>query len=456
MLHPIASPREVIVCVPREKGAGALVLQDLAQQFAPRVRFAPLGAEAGAILPGYLRAFVEEDQADALADALLHVPGVTGAYVKPGASLAVYRPAAPHEAPAPRESPDFRARQGFLDPAPRGVNAPALWTLPGGDGAGVSIVDIEGAWRFTHEDLRENKGGVIAGISYPDLHWRNHGTAVLGVFGGDRNHFGVTGICPAAKASAASIFGGTGTAGAIVAAALALSPGDIILIELHRPGPRAGGWGQQGFIPIEWWPDDFEALRFATSRGVLVVEAGGNGAEDLDHPEYDKPARGFPRDWENPFRRRSWDSGAILVGAGAPPPGTHGQQHGPDRSRLDFSNYGAAIDTQGWGREVTTCGYGDLQGGASEDRWYSDSFSGTSSASPVVVGALGCLQGALRAAKRPLLTPARARALLRETGSPQQSAPGRPLTQRIGTRPDLLAAWTRLLQDHTRPTKPGA
>ncbi|MEK8170065.1 hypothetical protein NKH77_10840 [Streptomyces sp. M19] len=43
-------------------------------------------------------------------------------------------------------------------------------------------------------------------------------------------------------------------------------------------------------------------------------------------------------------------------GAGAPPPGTHGRDHGPDRSRLEFSNYGMRLDAQGWGREVTTTG----------------------------------------------------------------------------------------------------
>ena len=66
---------------------------------------------------------------------------------------------------------------------------------------------------------------------------------------------------------------------------------------------------------------------------------------------------------------------------------------GPDRSRLDFSNYGARVDVQGWGREVTTTGYGDLQGGLNEDLWYTDHFSGTSSASPVVVGALAANAG---------------------------------------------------------------
>ncbi len=86
---------------------------------------------------------------------------------------------------------------------------------------------------------------------------------------------------------------------------------------------------------------------------------------------------------------------------------------------------------------MTTTGYGDLQGGANRNLWYTDTFSGTSSASPIVVGALGCIQGILKARHRPLLTPAGARNLLRTTGSPQQDAPGRPKTQRIGNRPDL-------------------
>jgi hypothetical protein len=104
---------------------------------------------------------------------------------------------------------------------------------------------------------------------------------------------------------------------------------------------------------------------------------------------------------------------------------------------LDFSNYGSMVDVQGWGREVTTCGYGDLQGGDNEDLWYTDQFSGTSSASPIVVGVLGCLQGALRAAGKPLVTPGAARQLLRNSGSPQTPEPANPILRRIGNRPDL-------------------
>ena len=91
------------------------------------------------------------------------------------------------------------------------------------------------------------------------------------------------------------------------------------------------------------------------------------------------------------------------------------------------------------GREVTTLGYGDLQNGGSEDRWYADEFAGTSSASPIVVGALACLQGIRRARGVKPLTPAQARAVLRSTGSPQQADTNAPLTQRIGNRPDLKA-----------------
>jgi hypothetical protein len=126
-----------------------------------------------------------------------------------------------------------------------------------------------------------------------------------------------------------------------------------------------------------------------------------------------------------------------VVGAGAPPPGTHGRNHGADRSRLDFSNFGALMDAQGWGREVTTTGYGDLQGGTNEDLWYTDTFSGTSSASPIIVGVAASVQGMARARGVPVLTPAQFRNCLRTTGSAQQDEPGRPATQRIGNRPNL-------------------
>ena len=411
-----------------------------------RIQHAALSFASGAVadipdLSVFYKVEAPEERLDEIASRLQEQETIEAAFVKPPAEPAVWADTAPAPEEAPPATPDFTLRQGYLDAAPAGIDARFAWTRPGGRGANMRIVDIEGAWNFSHEDLLQNQGGIGGGTPTADLGWRNHGTAVAGEFSGDNNNFGVTGICPDANVRGFSIFGpGSGSAQAITRAANSLQAGDIILLELHRPGPRfnfASRADQRGYIAIEWWPDDLAAVRFAVARGIIVVEAAGNGAENLDDPIYSTRPAGFPSSWTNPFRRSPVDSGAIVVGAGAPPPGTHGRNHGPDRSRLDFSNFGALVDAQGWGREVTTTGYGDLQGGANENLWYTDQFSGTSSASPIVVGALGCLQGAVRAAGRPVVTPAQARNFLRTTGSPQQDAPGRPATQRIGNRPNL-------------------
>ena len=376
-----------------------------------------------------------------LAD-LLNEPAIEAAYIKPGGEPPVWldqqdTAQAPRGAPdaAPAPTPDFNARQIYLNAAPAGIDARFAWTKPGGRGDGGRVIDLEWGWNFNHEDLLVNSGGLLDGSNDAN---NNHGTAVMGEIGGDHNTRGVSGISPNARLSSIS-FVGNSSAGAITKAANRLSAGDIILLEIHRPGPRFNFQGradQAGYIGIEWWPDDFAAILFATSRGILVVEAAGNGAQNLDDAIYSVRPAGFPASWRNPFNRANPQCGAILVGAGAPPPGTHGRDHGADRSRLDFSNFGAAVDVQGWGREVTSTGYGDLFND-SVNQQYTDTFSGTSSASPIVVGALGCMQGWLRAAGKPLRTPAQARTLLRGTGSPQQDTPGRPATQRIGNRPNL-------------------
>jgi hypothetical protein len=335
-------------------------------------------------------------------------------------------------------TPNFQERQFYLNKAPVGVDMAEMFNRPNGRGEGVTIVDLEGGWDFDHEDLKEHNGRIIFGHDSGIAGWRDHGSAVLGEMAGSYNGFGVTGIASKAKIFASSIYDERGqqasVARAIVGAADFLKKGDMLLIELHRGGPRGA------FIAMEWWPDNFDALKYATEKGIIVFEAAGNGAQSLDHPDYNRPQPGFPTTWRNPFNRTLADCGAILCGAGAPNTG----RWGPDRSRLDFSNYGNSLDAAGIGRDVVTLGYGDLQRIAgTRTRLYTAQFSGTSSASPIVVGAAAAIQGFAKS-HNIQLGPKEWRQLLRSTGSPQTDAPGRPIAQRIGNRPDLHALRLRV------------
>jgi hypothetical protein len=397
---------------------------------------------------------------ETLAELLRDHWAIQSVFIKPGAELPLHStyeglvPAEPDEA-----TTDYSGLQIYLGPSPHGINAREAWKKPGGKGEGINIIDVEGAWRFTHEDLKENCGGLIGGVQNPALFWRDHGSAVMGMLGGDLNaggNFGVIGICPDANLAAVSIFGqptshlagDSGTAAAIRQAADKLNKGDIMLLELQLPGPArkfqvaADAQDQVAYVPVEWWPDNLLAIQYAVTKGIIVVEAAGNGASNLDDPILNAnppaPQGPFPADWKNPLERKDVDSGAILVGAGAPP--NSNTVTTPDRGRLDSSNFGHQIDAQGWGRDVVTCGVGDLQG-IDEDRWYQSDFGGTSAAAPMVAGALASVQGILDKAGKKRLTPARARELLRQTGSPQT---GNAASERIGNRPDILTMLTEL------------
>lgn len=331
----------------------------------------------------------------------------------------------PHLPPVP---PDFEPMQGYLDPATDGINARTMWEFPGGTGAGFDVVDIEYSWNFNHQDLPPVT--LLGGAPTDPFNDNNHGTAVLGELVSLRNGWGTTGICYDVNMFvAAANVGGTYDLSAAITTALAQTgAGEFILIEQQTAGPNFTGipMGTQfGLVPSEWDSNVYNAIVLAVGNGVIVVEAAGNGSQNLDAPEYNAG--------HAPFLPAN-DSGAIIVGAGAAPSGSD-----VDRSRLDFSCYGVTVDLQGWGESVMTTGYGffyDLEG---VDLWYRSSFGGTSSASPIVTGAGVLLQSTYFAQTGALLSPAQIRDTLRATGSPQQDG-SFPTSQNIGPRPNVLAA----------------
>jgi PKD repeat protein len=173
---------------------------------------------------------------------------------------------------------------------------------------------------------------------------------------------------------------------------------------------------------MEYFQSEFDAIATATANGTIVVEAGGNGATNLDDPVYG-----------GLFNRFIRDSGAILVGA----------SESDARTPTCFTNFGTRIDAHGWGRNVTTLGYGDLfNPNGDENQRYTGVFNGTSSASPIVTGAAASIIGVSLAFGQGYgyRSPWEIRQILNETGTPQTGSGGN-----IGPLPDLRAAIERVL-----------
>ena len=311
--------------------------------------------------------------------------------------------------------------------APGGIDARFSWTIPGGNGSGVTIYDVEYSWNQGHEDLSKIHGIpllVNPGDSAIDpFNDNNHGTAVVGELAADNDAKGVTGISWGANvrlapANTANL--GYNPANAILLAVADGSPGDVILIE-----QQANVCGVGAFGPSEWISSVFDAIQTAVANRFVVVEAAGNGNVNLD-----QAACGTT------FDRTVRDSGAIIVGAGQPP------SSGSDRQRESFSTYGSRVDLQGWGSSVQTTGYGvsytNPDDPGNRNFWYTSSFNGTSSASPIVSGAAANLQSIALSRFGTPLTAFQIRQLLVESGSPQLGT----TTEHIGPRPNLRSVYS--------------
>lgn len=359
-----------------------------------------------------------EAMAAPFAAALRAIPGIAAVYFEP------------LEIPPPGDiapvTESFVARQTYR--FERGISLTPGAVASGADGTGIRLADIEYGWDAAHEDLVDRTLTLEANQTIPPFvvgnGWDNHGTAVLGITSAVDNAYGITGMVPNAEVLVFpenSVEGGARRAAAIASAAAQLRAGDVMLLEMQTPG-ALGGYGPAEYDLAVW-----QAVKAATDAGIVVVAAAGNGSEDLDHARYAE------------YRGRG-DSGAILVGAAD-----------EDHRRLDFSSHGTRVDLHGFGKRITTLGYGDLaMPGNDHHQAYTADFGGTSSASPMVASAAVAVQSYAKAKLGRPLAPRELRDLLVGTGTAQV----RVANEEIGPMPNVAAAIAMLATPPPPPPPP--
>lgn len=302
------------------------------------------------------------------------------------------------------QAPNFEHLQKYLNSAPVGIGAKEAWKLPGGRGENVKIIDIESGLS-NYDDL--SSPFILKSNSTSD-----HGSAVMGVLVSKDDGVGTTGIVNKSKWGFISnyFFGvfnssfdspeeksenyANSYAITLDLALQNLNPGDVLVIEGQVAGPL------NKFAPMEYWPKVFNALKKITRRGIHCVAAAGNGGHSLDDNAYKKA-----------FNLRYKDSGCIIVGAVTLEPTNDSRGHLKVRS----SNFGSRIDVHGYGKNVATLGFGDLFDDGKNSK-YTRFFSGTSSATAIVAGAVASVSS-IAIAKGRKISPRKMRYALRRTGT---------------------------------------
>ena len=309
----------------------------------------------------------------------------------PGEDVGTTSFAAAHspEALAGDFDPDVKSGlQRHLGAAPMSIDAHHAWTINGGDGTGVRFADIECGWVLNHIEFQGYNLRVL-GDGVIDVAGPIHGTNVLGIVAGKKNGELGQGIAYGLEsvllASPCRAFGVFDVASALMEVVTQPKPPHVILFEVGA---------KKATLPIETEEGLLrQMISTATGPGhdIVVVEPAGNA-----------PPHGEPVSIDTVIDDDD-DSGAIIVGAVQP-----GLEPDDRHKRHDASNFGDRVDCYAWGDGIhtaTTDGTSTMESGFG--------LGETSGASAIVAGVALSIQGMLKSAGRPLLSPKGLREILR-------------------------------------------
>ena len=208
----------------------------------------------------------------------------------------------------------------------------------------------------------------------------SHGTNCAGVSAAEGNDIGTTGVCPwcgiyPVHYMEGGAGGGTDEAGLLKVYQKYVDDPKIVAINCSF-GPMAG-FGQVGMSPGEEESHENFMKNGRDGKGGAIVYASGNDGLDVNYHALMGFEFKFDRDGEEVTNK------VVVVGASS-----------AWDTRVAYSNFGVEMDIIAPSLSMRPLigiatshlvGYGDL------DDDYSNQFSGTSSAAPVITGALGVI-----------------------------------------------------------------